>query len=161
MIKNERQYRITRTQAARFRRAIVNTRSRHDPGVHPVLRTAQIAALRSQLQDLKAELREYEALRSGRRTISMLPLLAKLPHSLIRARIARGLTQEELARKLGVKAQQVQRYEATDYRSASLQRLAKVARALDLMNTQSPRAGRRPPARAPRARKAARKGAAD
>ncbi len=161
MIKNERQYRITKAQAARFRRAIVDTRSRHNQGVHPVLRTAQIAALRSQLQDLKAELREYEVLRSGRRTISRLPLFADLPHTLIRARIASGLTQLGLARKLGIKAQQIQRYEATDYRSASLQRLAKVARALDLMDTQPPRTLRRPPLRAPRARRTAPKGAAD
>lgn len=34
---------------------------------------------------------------------------ARLPKALIRARIAAGMTQEGLARRLGVKAQQVQR----------------------------------------------------
>ena len=41
-----------------------------------------------------------------------------LPKALIRARIAAGMTQEGLAPRLGVKPQQVQRYEATEYGSA-------------------------------------------
>ena len=49
-----------------------------------------------------------------------------------RARIARGLTQKDLARKLGVKEQQIQRYEETDYASASLSRLNEVIKALDI-----------------------------
>ncbi len=52
--------------------------------------------------------------------------------TLIQARIARRLSQEDLARKLHVKAQQIQKYEATQYRSASLQRILDVFQALDL-----------------------------
>ncbi len=161
MIKNQRQYRITKTQASRFRRAIVEMKSSPGQGVPPVLRKAQVAGLRSQLQDLKSELRDYETLRSGRRAIPMLPSFQRLPHALIRARIASGLTQLGLARKLGMKAQQVQRYEATNYRSASLQRLERVARALGLVVAEPARASRRPPGRVSRPRKIARKGAAD
>jgi transcriptional regulator with XRE-family HTH domain len=51
---------------------------------------------------------------------------------LIRARIARGLTQRDLAIKLGLKEQQIQRYEETDYASASLARINEVIRALDI-----------------------------
>src|SRR6266849_3391822 len=53
-----------------------------------------------------------------------------LPSALIQARIAAGFTQEQLAERVGVKSQQIQRYEATDYRSASLQRVAEVIQAL-------------------------------
>jgi len=56
--------------------------------------------------------------------------LDELPRTLIRARIAAGLTQEELAARLGLKPQQIQRYEATDYHSASMQRMSEVLRAL-------------------------------
>ncbi|MFQ5652267.1 MAG: helix-turn-helix transcriptional regulator [bacterium] len=45
---------------------------------------------------------------------------------LIQARIARGLTQKELAQKLGLKEQQIQRYEANDYAKASLARLNQI-----------------------------------
>ena len=49
---------------------------------------------------------------------------------LIQARIAAGLTQEDLAARLGVKPQQIQRYEASDYQTASFARLREIARLL-------------------------------
>jgi transcriptional regulator with XRE-family HTH domain len=42
------------------------------------------------------------------------------------------MAQESLARRLGVKPQQVQRYEATEYGSASFARILKVVQALGL-----------------------------
>ena len=63
MIKNERQYRITRARAEKFEHAMAELASAPDtPGVHPVLKKAQIGALRSQLGNLQAELDEYQAL---------------------------------------------------------------------------------------------------
>ena len=41
-----------------------------------------------------------------------------------------GLTQKELARRLGLKEQQIQRYEATRYAGASLTRIQAVVEAL-------------------------------
>ena len=48
----------------------------------------------------------------------------------MQARIAAGLNQKDLADRLGLKEQQVQRYEATGYQSASLARLREVVDAL-------------------------------
>jgi transcriptional regulator with XRE-family HTH domain len=53
-----------------------------------------------------------------------------LPSALIQARIASGLSQKELAGRLNLKEQQIQRYEATEYASASLERINDVIRAL-------------------------------
>ncbi len=49
---------------------------------------------------------------------------------LIQARIAAGLTQEQLASKLGLRRQQIQRYEATGNQSASMERMNDLIRAL-------------------------------
>jgi len=49
---------------------------------------------------------------------------------LVIARIARGMTQRDLARKLGLREQAIQRYEAERYRSISLSGFQKVSRAL-------------------------------
>ena len=87
-------------------------------------------ALKSQLADLQRELTKYERLKSGKQKVVALGSLEELPKTLIQARIAGGLSQEELAAKLGLKPQQVQRYEATEYRSASLERVTEVARVL-------------------------------
>lgn len=57
-------------------------------------------------------------------------LIEKLPEMLIEERLRLGLTQKHLAEKMGLKEQQIQRYEATRYQSASLRRLTEVAKAL-------------------------------
>ncbi|MBI3796462.1 MAG: helix-turn-helix domain-containing protein [Deltaproteobacteria bacterium] len=130
MIKNERQYRITKAHAEKFAQALQKLTTTPKRGVHPVLHKAQIDALKSQLGDLQHELAEYETLRSGKRKVVALESLEELPKTLIQARIAAGLSQEDLAAKLGRKPQQIQRYEATEYQSASLERVNEVVRVL-------------------------------
>ena len=134
MIKNERQYRITRTQAERFARTLEGLRGRPGgaDGMHPMIAQAQVDAVTSQLADLEAELREYEAIRDGRFEVEALREAVNLPELLIRARIAQGLTQKELADRLGLKEQQIQRYEATDYAAAKWSRIMEVAGALSM-----------------------------
>lgn len=131
MIKNERQYRITRSQALKFGAAIRELeKAGPAPKVKPALHQAQIDALRSQMADLQEEVAEYEAVRAGKRSLPDLKTIEQIPAALIQARIAAGLSQEQLAERLGMKEQQVQRYEATEYRGASLARVLEVARAL-------------------------------
>ena len=110
MIKNERQHRITRAHAEKFRATLNELAATPRPkNVHPKLWEAQKAGLKSQLQDLETELQEYETLRTGGPKILELDSLEGLPKVLIQARIAAGLTQEELAVRLGVKPQQILR----------------------------------------------------
>ena len=134
MIKNERQYRITRTQAERFARTLRGLMER--PGgadeIHTIIAQAQLDAVSSQLADLEAELREYEAVREGEFQVEALRVVADLPMLLIKARIARGLTQRELADRMGLKEQQIQRYEATDYATAKWSRIREVADVLSM-----------------------------
>jgi transcriptional regulator with XRE-family HTH domain/dephospho-CoA kinase len=133
VIKNERQYRITNAQAEKFEKAIREMENSSPPkGVQPKLRQAQIDALRSQWTELQEQLQEYEMLRSGKRRVLQLGSFADLPRALIQARIASGMSQEDLAERLGIKSQQVQRYEATDYLGASLSRVSDVVRVLGL-----------------------------
>ena len=134
MIKNERQYRITRTQAERFARTLEGLRNRPEgaDGMHPMIAQAQVDAVSSQLADLEAELREYEAVRKGEFSVEALMEAINLPELLIKARIARGLTQRELADRVGLKEQQIQRYEATDYVAAKWSRIREVADVLSM-----------------------------
>jgi DNA-binding XRE family transcriptional regulator len=100
-------------------------------------RDLQVAAIGSQLEDLRDELSEYERLRAGGTTTIESPTLAGLADALIQARIARGWTQGDLADALGVAEQQVQRYEASRYSGASLARLCDIAAALDVTVTET------------------------
>ncbi len=132
MIKNERQYRITKAQAARFAETLERLRqgSGATAGVHPRIVQAQADAIRSQLTDLEREMREYETLSAGGYKLEELSVVDELATVLIKARIGQGLSQKDLAERIGVKEQQIQRYEATDYATASLARIREVASAL-------------------------------
>jgi len=129
MIANERQYRITKAAAREFEDALahLDTMEARRPAD---LRRVMREAIESQLEELREQLAEYEALRDGKISVLELDSLAELPDALIRARIAAGRTQKELAERLGLKEQQIQRYEATRYAGVSLERIRAVADAL-------------------------------
>jgi DNA-binding XRE family transcriptional regulator len=89
-------------------------------------RRLEVAAVRSELGDLEAELAEYEQLRSGAVRSFKAGSLPGLAVALVKARIAKGWSQRRLAEELGVAEQHVKRYESTGYASASLARLCDV-----------------------------------
>lgn len=127
MITNERQYRISKSWIRRFEEARANVEGT-GAGLAPRARQA----LREQYDSQIEELAEYEAVRSGRVTVVDLDSLIDIPGTLIRARIAAGLSQEQLAVRLGLKKQQVQGDEATRYAGVGVERLQAVADALGM-----------------------------
>jgi transcriptional regulator with XRE-family HTH domain len=133
MIKNEREYRITKSQVASFRKALESLRAETLEGEDKLLAMElQEAALRSQLEELEEQVAQYETLLNTRPQEILTSSIEELPTALIKARIASGLTQADLARQLGFSEQQIQRYEATDYSGASLKRIKQIADALRL-----------------------------
>jgi ribosome-binding protein aMBF1 (putative translation factor) len=98
--------------------------------LHPRARQALRDQYESQIDELRAELADYEALRQGQVAVLELDSLSELPEALIRARTAAGLSQAALAERLGLKKQQIQRYEATRYARVGIERLQAVADAL-------------------------------
>ena len=143
MIRNERQYQITLRQRNKLSDALNRIPAcpatvTLDPGTTDEASKAAFIAeierstLLGQINDLNHELREYEALRAGTYTQFKVSSFTELPDALIRARIAKGWTQRDLAERLGMKPQQVQRYEEERYLRASTSRLAEVMEALGI-----------------------------
>ncbi|WP_339734807.1 helix-turn-helix transcriptional regulator [uncultured Gimesia sp.] len=130
MIKNDRQYKITKTSVQKFVDALHELKQKEF--VDPLLAKLEKAALESQHEELQLQIREYEELRDGKRALLPVATFADLPKALIQARIASGKSQKDLAELLGMKEQQIQRYESQDYTTASLARLIKIANALGL-----------------------------
>jgi HTH-type transcriptional regulator / antitoxin HigA len=136
VITNEMQYRATKAHLARFEEAVANLKAKSPDNQPSRLVQAEIEAVVSQADDLRAELADYERLRSGLVSDFEASTLAELATLLVKARIARGWSQRRLAEALGVAEQQVQRYESSDYRSASLARMCDVAAALGVRITE-------------------------
>ena len=130
MIRTDRQLKTAQKQLILLREGLLNERRADSHDIHPVIAEASIRGLNSQIEELSAEISEYEDLRSGRTPAPDLSDLANLHTKLVQSRIALGLTQADLASRLGVAEQQIQRYEATEYAGASLSRLREIAQAL-------------------------------
>jgi hypothetical protein len=132
MIKNEKQYKITKSWLRKFEEGRIKIDVMPESKQQPWLRQAQRGSLDAQIEQLKEEIEEYEALSSGKVKVTLLSIesIIDLPILLIKRRIANGWTLQTLAEKLGMHWQQLQRYEQTDYASANLQVIQRVTTVL-------------------------------
>ena len=70
MIKNEREYRITKAQANKFEHALSQlATSESVSGLHPLIQKAQRDGLQSQLDELREQIAEYESLCSCQQAV--------------------------------------------------------------------------------------------
>jgi DNA-binding XRE family transcriptional regulator len=133
MIKTDKQLKVTRELVREFEQVLAKAESgRARSAMKPEAHKAHVAGMRSQLEQLSSEIERYERLKGGDMSLINAATLDDLPRSLIETRIARGKSQSELARELGVAPQQVQRWESDDYQSASFPMLCEIARLLGL-----------------------------
>jgi HTH-type transcriptional regulator/antitoxin HipB len=133
MIENERQYAVTKSKLAMLAECLLEMQKNPNTSLPEVIRQGDMNGVRFLMEDLEAEIAEYEKLRSGQ--VPSLPLasvLDDLPTALTRARIARGWTQRDLANTLRTTEQQVQKDERGGYAKASLARLRRVAEVLGM-----------------------------
>ncbi len=135
MILNERQYAITKAHLKKFQEAFAEVEA-YDASTanlnEQMRRQLHLDAINNQIETLEQEIQEYQKLKTGKITKLKLDSLAQLPEALIKARVIRDLTQEQLGDLLGLKAQQIQRYEATAYAGASLTKILAVQKALNI-----------------------------
>ena len=127
MITNECERAFAQRQLAR----LAETRAAYlaDRSLDPAQRTVLVGGLDATLAAVEQELAEFEVLAGGHLPTAERPL-AEVGALLIQARIAAGLTQRELAARLGTAESSVQRDEAGGYARATLARLVRVAAAL-------------------------------
>lgn len=129
MIRNGQEYAVARSRKSELEdeiaaRADLDRKPEEDVGV--------VQALTMQLDDIKRELAHYDMLDNGILRDLGATGIDGIGNLLVDARIAQGLTQEQLGAQLGMTQQQVQRYERDGYQKIALWRLAEVADALGI-----------------------------
>jgi DNA-binding XRE family transcriptional regulator len=134
IIQNQRQYRSTKADLARFEEGLIahDARDPRDlpPNIDPGMPQLMHDAIASWIETLQEQIDHYEKLRDGRITSREITSLHELPTALIEARTAARLTQRQLAARIGVAEQQIQRWEANGYSGVNLDRLQSIADAL-------------------------------
>ncbi len=126
-IKNLHQRKITAARRAEFADSLAELEQRL-ANANPADQISA-AALRSYIVEFDDELAEFDALATADEiTIAG---IADIGRALIHARIASGLTQAALAKRVGLKTAAINRYETNDYQTTNLTRLNEIAEALD------------------------------
>ena len=130
MIKNEKQYKITKKKLEEFTEAILKKQNSHDP----LSATDQLILI--SLQDMQEqfvnEIAVYERLKTNTSFRLDERSIDELPELLIEYKVQSGFTQKEFSQKIGMKEQQLQRYEAENFNSISFKNLLKILHAIGL-----------------------------
>ncbi|MBL8241767.1 MAG: helix-turn-helix transcriptional regulator [Bryobacterales bacterium] len=84
----------------------------------------------SMIEDLESQIQEYDQLKSGLYKLPVIERLDQVAPFIVRLRIAKGVSQTALAKRLGVSKQVISRHEEEEYQSVSIARLQEILDAL-------------------------------
>jgi HTH-type transcriptional regulator/antitoxin HigA len=127
MIKSDAQRDRTLTQIEGFRQALAKVE--HTPGKRSATLRGSYQSMIRQLED---ELREYDRLKAGELTLPDVERLDQIAPFIAKIRIAKGISQTELARRLGISKQVISRYEESDYQTVAITRLQDILDAIGI-----------------------------
>jgi ribosome-binding protein aMBF1 (putative translation factor) len=103
-------------------------------GKKPARRNAEfVAKCESMLRERESQIRDYDDLRNGKLNLPKFQRIGDIAAFIPRIRIARGISQTDLAQRLGVSKQVVNRYEESGYQTVGLARLQEI---LDALHTK-------------------------
>jgi ribosome-binding protein aMBF1 (putative translation factor) len=131
MIQNELQYHLTKIQIGKFTEALARLETKPHATEDWKIKI-QRNSMQSTLEELRENLQEYEQLKAGNINASAVTSLDDLPKALIRARIAKGLSQKDLAERLGMTEREVLDNETNLYSTSNLHHLKQIAEILQV-----------------------------
>jgi HTH-type transcriptional regulator/antitoxin HigA len=128
MIKSDAQRDRTLAQIEGFRRALAKAEE-EKPGKRS---DAIRGSYEGMIRQLESELREYDQLKSGEIALPHVERLDQIAPFIVKTRIAKGVSQTELARRLGVSKQVISRYEESEYQTVGIGRLQEILDAIGI-----------------------------
>ncbi len=131
MIKTDAQRARTVVQIEGFRQALAQA----EEGAAGKRATGRRAAAirgsyEGMIRQLEEEVREFDQLKSGEFVLPTLQRLDQIAPYIVKLRIAKGVSQTELAARLGVSKQVISRQEDVEYQGVNLPRLQEIVDAL-------------------------------
>lgn len=134
MIKSELEYQVSQEWVGKFKKSVTAIEKDEDSKKNDPQRwEMNRRAVQYHLDKLQEEIAEYERLINCDKSQPIkikVESINQLPDALIKARIAAKLSQEELAKILGIEEQRVKQYEDTDYQCAGFVEILEVSAVL-------------------------------
>lgn len=130
VVLNEKEYRDSQSKLARLDELLSSENALKPAvaGLPPEVVVQVTRLMESERRDLRAAIEAYEGAKETSDPEALQERIGREPGTtLIVARIAKGYSQRDLAWRLGVKEQQIQRYEADRYATISLKNYARIA----------------------------------
>ena len=129
MIRTDAEYQQARTRLLDEKKRLTEHEARmKEAGLDGAKLKRAMDPLRSFTLQLEEEVEAYERMQRG--SFDPITNLASLGQLLVAARIYCGLSQRELAKRLGVHESQVSRDERNEYRSITVERASKILEVL-------------------------------
>jgi DNA-binding Xre family transcriptional regulator len=120
MIKNEKQFNITKKKLAEVNELITKENPLVSKSLQKELYVTSLIRIKNQMQN---EVNQYEKTKHKGISLKRKISITKLPDILIEYKISKKLSQKDFSAILGIKEQQLQRYEAEHYATVSFRRL--------------------------------------
>ena len=130
MIKSDAQRERAVAQIEGFRQA----HAKVEEGTPGKRSKAVRGSYESMIRQLEEELGEYDQLKAGDLRLPHVERLDQIAPFIAKIRIAKGVSQTELARRLSVSKQVISRYEENEYQTVAIARLQEI---LDAMGIQA------------------------
>jgi HTH-type transcriptional regulator/antitoxin HigA len=130
MIKNELQHKVALKKLLKIKEGITRLQAENNP--LPTSKQLVLASLMDSKDSLEQELAAYEELIVNPLALEKPRSITDLPELIIEYKIASGMTQKEFSEKIGMKQQQLQRYEAEGFTSISFKNLLRILNAIGL-----------------------------
>jgi HTH-type transcriptional regulator/antitoxin HigA len=128
MIKTDAQRERTLVQMEGFRKALVRAAEQLSGKRGAAVR----ASYESMIRQLQEEVREYDQLKSGDLVLPPVERLDQIAPFIAKIRIAKGVSQTDLANRLGVSKQVISRYEESGYQTVAVARLQEILDAIGI-----------------------------
>jgi HTH-type transcriptional regulator/antitoxin HigA len=128
MIKSDAQRERTAAQIEGFQQALAKVAYEKSDKRSAAIR----GSYESMIRLLEGELREYDKLKAGEVALPHVERLDQIAPFITRIRIAKGVSQTELAKRLGVSKQVISRYEESEYQTVALSRLQEILDAVGI-----------------------------
>ena len=131
MITNEKQYKISKRKFNELNEHLDKTKKEVEK--NPLRNQLILASLNSSKNEIENDILLYESLKKSKECILKERLISELPSVITEYKIVSGLTQKEFSEMLGIKEQQLQRYESESFKGVTFKNLLKF---LDLIGLE-------------------------